>query len=190
MFLLQQRMRQHLTMKNPINLRYLLKHGIFFYLALVTPFKLFALASDKQQPATMLADSLTYNKNTGIGVYTGHVQITQGTTKITANQITTYSDKNNNITKAIATGTPATYTSQTQANQPPMQATAATIQYFPDKQLVLLIGNAVVTQKQNVLKSPWISYDMKNNMIVTSNNKAAKQRTTIILQPQATQKNQ
>lgn len=144
----------------------------------------FALPTDKTQPVHFKADTVSYNHTTGVGIYTGHVTIVQGTTQIIANQIVTYSNQQNQVQKAIAIGTPAQYQTQPKPNQALIQADASTIEYYPQKRLAILKGNASVVQNKNVLKSPWISYDMKLDKVKTG---AAKtnQRTTIVFQPQS-----
>ena len=142
-----------------------------------------ALDSDKNQPATLKADNVKYNRDTNIGIYTGNVSINQGTTVITANQITTYSDKQNHLIKAIAVGVPATYQSIPQANQGLLKASALTITYFPAKNTVILQGTASVTQNNNVINGPWISYNLKTGQMITQQDQSHQQQTTIIYQP-------
>lgn len=143
----------------------------------------FALDSDKNQPATLKADNVKYNRDTGVGIYTGNVSINQGTTVVTANQITTYSDKQNHLIKAIAVGTPATYQAIPQVNQGLLKANALTITYLPTQNKVILQGSASVTQNNNVINGPWISYNLKTGQMITQQGQNQQQQTTIIYQP-------
>lgn len=141
-----------------------------------------ALPTDQQQPATINADSAIYNRNTGIGVYIGHVKVIQGTTQILADKIISYGDKNNQISKAYAYGNPAHYQTIPQPNQTLVIATADKIEYYPVAKMVKLIGNANVIQGTNSIVSPQINYDMQTGTATSLSN--PKQRTNIIYQPE------
>lgn len=143
----------------------------------------FALDTDQQQPANLKADSVQFNRNTGIGTYLGHVEIIQGTTKIFADKIITYS-KNNKVYKAIAYGNPAKYQTMPKGNEDTLYANAERISYFLDKKYVILQGNVIVTQDKNTIKSPWISYDVMNAAIETKSAINKNIRTTIVFEPE------
>lgn len=144
----------------------------------------YALPSDGQQSATIIADSAEINRNTGIGIYRGHVQIKQGSMVVTADQVTSYSNKQNKIIKAVAIGKPTQYQTQPQPNQAIIVAIADKIEYYPIRKLVVLTGNAHVTQGSNNIASPQIVYDMAHD--VTHTAQAKNQKTMITFTPDQT----
>jgi lipopolysaccharide export system protein LptA len=153
----------------------------------------YGLDSDRSKPAQFAMDTLTYNRFSGIGLYQGHVSITQGTTKIFADKITSYSDQQNKLLKAIAIGSPVYFETQPKPNQSLIHGKADRMEYDPVKNIVVMAGNAKVVQGTDQITSPWISYDIKQGLVKTrSNGNSSKnsgttksQRTTIIIQPQA-----
>src|SRR5690606_41866707 len=75
---------------------------------LALPLYSHALPSDANQPIKLLADKATYSERTGITSYSGTVVITQGTFKMTADDITVNLSQGRSINSAVATGRPAT----------------------------------------------------------------------------------
>lgn len=154
----------------------------FLYLLLLSlPLISHALPTDNQQPANLTANTADLNQKTGLNIFTGNVIITQGSTVITANQITTHNNAAHKISEAIATGTPATYQTLPKVGGVLFQASANTIQYFPAKNLVILIGNGKLEQGGSVLKSDYILYNQLTGQLTTK--LYNQNRTTLTLQP-------
>lgn len=158
----------------------------FCAIALLFTSTIFALPSDNFKKLFISSDSASINRTTGISIYTGNVEITRGTTQVTADKLTTYSDKKDQIQKAIAVGTKdnlASYQTMTAENKPILIAKAITITYFPQKHYVILDGDASVIQGINTIKSPHLEYDLQKQILITNESPKEKNRTTIIIQP-------
>jgi lipopolysaccharide export system protein LptA len=140
-----------------------------------------AASTDKQQPAYVIADSTILNYKTHKGIYHGHVKMTQGTTIILADEITTYLTKNNQLIKAIAIGQLASYTTMPDNSKLPFNAIGQTINYYPLQGFVELIGQAKTTQGQDSLAGPHITYDINKQVVVSLPQQNG--HTTIIIQP-------
>ncbi|MBU0455166.1 MAG: LptA/OstA family protein [Pseudomonadota bacterium] len=84
------------------------------------------------------ADSIQINYKQGKTRYTGHVRITDQHSQLTGNQVTTHENTQKKIDRVIAQGNPANYIDHSDKNQPPLQAIADTIHYFPLKHLTQL----------------------------------------------------
>jgi lipopolysaccharide export system protein LptA len=153
---------------------------VFCYLPLTTQ----ALPTDKNQPAAISANSAELNQILGTSQFNGNVIITQGTTKITANQITTFSNKKQKLNKAIALGSPAIYQTIPKAGDKVFEASAKKIEYLPTINTVILIGNGELEQAGNLLKSDYIVYNQKTGQVTTKS--INNNRTTIIIQPKQT----
>tara|TARA_Y100001001_G_C7986515_1_gene301352 strand:+ start:623 stop:1144 length:522 start_codon:yes stop_codon:yes gene_type:complete len=155
----------------------------------------FALPSDSEQKMYISSDTAEINKLTGIGIFTGNVSITRGTTHITAEKLTTFNDANDQIKKAIALGTKkqrAEYKTLTKKNKPVLIAKAVTLTYFPLKHYVILDGDATVSQGKDYISGPHLEYDLQKQVLITkkSQNENEKNiRTTIVIQPANLSKN-
>ena len=144
-----------------------------------------ALPADNLQVIKFRADSADINQTTHLGVYTGNVQLDQGTTHIRAAEALTEGNKKNQLIKAIIKGNKdiqAHYWTIMTNDKPPLHAFADTINYYPDKQLIELMGNARVKQGNNSFTAPKIIYDMVQQHIVSESNGTT--RTTIIIHPE------
>ena len=111
-----------------------------------------ALKSDKSQPINIQADHGDFradpkNNSNGTGIYTGHVVITQGSIKLTADKAILHV-VNNELDTADVTGSPATF-EQTPDNGEPMHGRALEITYDASKNQIDLITEAQLTQAVN-----------------------------------------
>lgn len=146
----------------------------------------YALDSDQKQPLLISADTADLNNQTGIGIYTGNVVIDQGTTHVRGDKVTSYSE-NNKITQVIVEGDKkqqARYESSVDPKKPPLIAIADTIQFFPEKNYAILLGNAHVQQGENSIAGEHLEYDVTNKIlksINTSKDKAVRTRIVIDL---------
>jgi lipopolysaccharide export system protein LptA len=96
----------------------------------------------------------------------------------------TEGDSNHQLTKAIIQGNhsaQAHFWTTTDITKPPMHAHANTINYYPDRHLIELIGNARVEQGKDSLFAPKISYDTLHQHVISQGND--KGRTMIIIHP-------
>ena len=145
------------------------------------------IPSDKQAKLYINADQANLNKSTGISIFTGHVVLDHGSTHVTCDKLTTYSDKAGKLNKAIAeslTDQLATYETMTDIDKPPLQAKAKRIEYYPDRHYVILLQHAYVVQGQNSIIGEHLEYDIKNQLLITKPaDNSPNARTQIIIQP-------
>ncbi len=127
------------------------------------------------------SDTLLYNNETKLGIYQGHIKLTQGTRILTADYAKSYSDKKGHIVKVVATGNPARYRAVIFPNRPQLIATGNTIYYYPLQDYLEAVGNAEIVQGQNHVKGPKINYDFKKKTVGSSISKEG--RTQILLAP-------
>lgn len=161
------------------------KLNIFILLVLaLIPLITIALPFTKGHDATISANSANLNSKTGIDIFLGNVIITQDTTKIRANKVTTYSNSKQKIIKAIAIGTPAKFQTLPKHSKKIFKASANTIEYFPKLHRVILIGNGKLEQAGNLLESDYIVYNRQSGQLITKS--LNKKRTTITLKASKT----
>ena len=116
----------------------------------------FALPEDKQQVMQLRADSADLNHQTHRGLYSGDVQLDQGSTHIRAAEAITEGNLKNQLIKAIIRGNKeaqAHYWTLTSKDKPAIHAYADTIFYYPQKHVIELIGNAILFLGKYVIAS-------------------------------------
>lgn len=146
---------------------------------------LFALESDKHALMQVSADTADLNQLTHFGVYKGNVEVNQGSTHLRANKAFTQSDKNNKLKFAKAFGDhaiPAHFWTETDEKKPPLHAWALEIRYFPEKHLIVLLGNARVEQGEDSLSAPKITYHTEKKLVTSHGDKNT--RPVIIFHPE------
>lgn len=151
--------------KKPLktNKCYLLHLIILITSTLTIP--VYAHPKDLAQSIYFESDTLSYNSETRLGIYQGHIKLTQGSGVLTADYATSYSDQDGQITKVVAIGSPARYRALIFPNRPKLIATGNTIYYYPQKDWLEAVGNAEIVQGQNHVKGPQINYDFKKKTV-------------------------
>ncbi len=142
-----------------------------------------ALSSDQNLPARFVSDHVVFNHKTGITIFTGNVKMDQGTTHLTGDKVTSYSNDNGNVTKVVAVGKLAHYNTLPDGQEKAVDAWAETIEYYPQEKTAILIGNGKVTQGANSFTGPHIVYNMEKQTVVSTPTTSNTQ-SVIVLQPQ------
>jgi lipopolysaccharide export system protein LptA len=146
---------------------------------------LFALTSDNKEIIHVKADTANISQLEHKGDYKGHVELTQGTTHLVADNAETLGNDKNQLIQAIARGAgkkQAHFSTKTAEDKPILHAFADTITYYPLKHLIVLEGNAQVRQGKNTFSAAKIKYDTLKRHVL-SESKGSK-RTTIIIYPE------
>jgi len=160
--------------------------GCLFLTLPLTTFGLESKASTKEakahkEPLEISADFAKMDHTTGIGVFKGNVRLAQGKNHLTARKLTIYTDKKNQLVKAIAKGKLAHFWSESKLKKPTFHAQALTIEYYAKKDSVVLLGEAVAKQGVNSFRGPRIVYNRKTQVVTSYKSKSA--RTQIVLIP-------
>lgn len=152
---------------------------------------LFAAETTQQQlPIEVTADQLIAQDKKGQSVYSGRVEIVQGTTTIKGDKVTLQHPERQ-FTEAVILGQPATFKRFVEEDQQWINGHADKITYQADKKTVLLEGNAYVNQEgQNSISGPKIFYDMAEKTLRATGNKQQKKRIKVIFTPEDEQTNQ
>lgn len=140
-----------------------------------------ALSSDAKQELIIKAPTTSMNLNTGVNTYEDHVIVVQGTSELRADKLVVRTDQNRHIIQATATGKPATYKTLPELGKPEFHAAANTIEFYPDKHQIILLGNAKVNQGQDNMVGPQINYDIEQQIVTTP--RSSQGVTTITIQP-------
>ncbi len=143
-----------------------------------------ALESDPQEPIYIEANSGTYDEKKGESVYTGDVQVTQGSIVINSDQMTVY-QKNNKTDHIIAVGNPVRFKQTPAEGKQDIHGVAMRAEYYADKSLLLLFDQAVVYQEQNTYASDYIEYDIETNFVRAGQPKSGDKRVRVKIQPKS-----
>ena len=140
-----------------------------------------ALPEDQQQPVHITADSAIQENNTV--TYRGNVVIVQGSIRIEADQVVILHEKGK-LQKATATGKPARFQEQPEADGGLITGYALTLIYYGADQRVELLQDAFVDRDKSTVKGNRIEYLLPSKT-VRAEGAASNQsgRVEMILQP-------
>ncbi len=138
-----------------------------------------ALESDRQQPIHIQADRVLVDETRKISTYTGNVELTQGTLHVTAEQVEVHRAEKG-IRQLVATGAPVTFRQRPDGAEDDVRGQANRVEYYADKALVDLIGEAHLWQGRDEFSGPRISYESDRNRVRA----AGDGRVRAIIHPQ------
>ena len=145
------------------------------------PLRGWALSSDRDQPMTIEADRVELDDAKGISTYHGNVKVTQGTLVLTGDLMTVHS-KGNDVQKVIMLGNPATYRQRPDGKDEDVRAKSQRMEYFIEPERVILLKQAEVLQRGDVLRSERIEYDVASDQ-VNAGTSRPDDRVRITIQP-------
>lgn len=168
-------------LKGPL-LRTLL--DLFFMVAMIHSSKAFCENLHKTQPDMPIqiqSDTASIEQLKRQATYEGNVILTQGGHILHADKLTLKKDESGRLSLITAIGAPATFEGKFDLSTHPVHATAKMILYYPDKQLLVLQGEATMEHQQDKFKGPMLSYQMDKQIISAS--KQSDERPTITIHP-------
>ncbi len=150
------------------------------------PLSAWALSSDRTKPMHIEADQVSIDDQKEVSVYRGHVIVTQGTLRITADTLTVYS-KQRQIDRMVAVGKPATYRQRPDNKDQDVHASARRMEYYARQDRVVLIDDARLLQGGNTFVSKRIDYNLRTDQ-VKAGGQGGGDRVRIVIQPPAPKK--
>jgi lipopolysaccharide export system protein LptA len=150
----------------------------------------FALPEDREQPIRVTADQALRNEKEGFTVYSGNVEMVQGTLNITANKITIYRLVEE-ADKIVAKGHPAHLQQQPEAGKGLVSAQAEIIEYYKDEARVHLKQNARIEQDGSKVTGDTIDYYVNEQLVKAGSNRTKEDsRVVVVIPAQAIQKSE
>jgi len=143
-----------------------------------------ALKSDSEQPVHIDSNTASYNDKTGTSVYTGDVVTIQGSLHINSDKLVVYVT-NGEIDKMVFTGKPAKFRQLPGVGKEEIHGEGLTGNYYPSKNKLVLIEEAVVSQGNNKSASRIITYDSKNSLIQAGEKSSDTKRVHSVFKPKA-----
>jgi len=144
-----------------------------------------ALSSDRSKPMHIEADNVEIDDRRGVSVYQGNVIVTQGTMRITADTLRVFTSEGD-LERMVAVGKPATFKQRPDGKDEDVRARALTMEYFADRDTVVLTDQAHLWQGPNTFTSKRIVYDVGNDH-VDAGKQAGGDRVRITIHPRQEQ---
>ena len=158
----------------------------WLFAALLYSSQLFALESDAKQPITIDSNGATYDERAELSTYTGNVVATQGSIRVNSDKLDVHF-KGGEAEKLIFTGKNARFKQTPSPGAKDITGQASTGEFYPKRNLLVLIGNATVLQGNGTYSSEYIEYDIKTSLVKAGDksNSAdnSKQRVHVVIQP-------
>ncbi|MGR9105782.1 MAG: lipopolysaccharide transport periplasmic protein LptA [Gammaproteobacteria bacterium] len=141
-----------------------------------------SLESDSRQPIYIEADGATYDDKTGVSVYTGEVQVTQGSMLLNSDKLVVYT-KDRKPYKFVATGDPVTFKQTPKPGDEDIHGRSLTAEYYTETEMLVMIEQAVVWQGKDTYASERIEYDRKHAIVKAGQASSSGKRVRITLHP-------
>ena len=142
----------------------------------------YALESDGDQPIIIDSDTATYDDVKAISTYTGNVISIQGSIRVNSDKLVVYFI-DGEADKMVFTGNLAKFKQTPHEGDPDITGEALTGEYYPKKNLLILIDKATVWQGSGTYSSDFIEYDLKTSLVKAGEKESASKRVHVVLQP-------
>ena len=144
----------------------------------------FALESDKDQPITIDSNTATYDDATETSIYTGNVISIQGSLRVESDKLVVYF-KDGDADKLVFTGNKARFKQTPSEGGKDITGESMIGEYYPKKNLLILIENATVWQGNGTYSSELIEYDSRNSVVKAGETASDAKRVHVTIQPKS-----
>ncbi len=126
-----------------------------------------ALPEDRTQPIEVTADSAEQDERAGTTTYTGKVLIMQGSIRIEADKVVLKS-QNNKLSMMTATGNPASFQQQPEAEKGLVKARGKQLSYNVAEEHIILEQDANLEQDGSTVNGDRIDYYVTQRVVKAS----------------------
>ena len=121
-----------------------------------------ALSTDSDQPIAIEADQAEHDDAKRVTTYRRNVIIDQGSLHITGDTVTVQFDGQGEVTKITALGVPAHFRQLPDGDTSHRKAWAKRMEYFPEQDLISLLGEARYEKDGSRVQADRLVYDSLN----------------------------
>ncbi|MGZ5050028.1 MAG: lipopolysaccharide transport periplasmic protein LptA [Methylobacter sp.] len=146
-----------------------------------------ALQSDSDQPITIDSNTATYDDVKATSTYIGDVVSIQGSIRVNSDKLVVYF-VNGEADKLVFTGNFAKFKQTPNEGAKDITGQALTGEYYPKKNLLVLIDKATVWRENGVYSSDLIEYDLRTSLVKAGEKTTENKRVHVILQPKSSEK--
>lgn len=140
-----------------------------------------ALSDDASKPLNINADSAEINDASGISIYRGNVEITQGSMHLTGDKVILETHENQ-VKRLTSEGNLSTF-KQTNDDGKTIHAVAKKMVYTISKHEIVLTNSAKLTEACNTFESDRIVFDTEKE-IVNAGSSSGSNRVSITVFPE------
>ena len=142
-----------------------------------------ALPDDQDQPIHITADKALRDEKLGFTVYSGNVQMDQGSMRLEADKLTIY-HVNEDADKIVAEGQPAKMQQQPELDKGTVYAQAGVIEYFKNEDRVHLQTDARIEQDGSLVAGDSIDYFIEEQLVKADSDTADEsKRVQVVIPP-------
>jgi lipopolysaccharide export system protein LptA len=141
-----------------------------------------ALPDDRDQPIHITADKALRDEKKGVTIYSGHVQLVQGSLELKADKLTIY-HTSEDAEEIIAEGHPAKMRQQPELDKGIVNAHAEVIHYFRTEERVLLQTDARIEQDGAVVAGNSIEYLIAKQLITAESDPTKTSGPVVVVIP-------
>jgi lipopolysaccharide export system protein LptA len=122
------------------------------------------LESDQDEPITIESDQAELDQIAQVGTYSGNVVVSQGSFTLNADtMVVTVED--GELSHIVAKGDPTDFKQRPEGQTEDVKGGAKQIDFFADRSLIVLSGDAWVKQGEDMVQSPKIEYEVKTDRV-------------------------
>lgn len=121
----------------------------------------FARSTDRDQPINIEADRAEADEKSRVTIYRGNAIIVQGSLRITGDKIEIYLNEEDQFVKLVSVGRPASMRQLPDDSEEYRTAKAKRLEYFADRDLIVLLGDAQYGQGADQISADRIEYDSR-----------------------------
>ena len=162
------------------------KEPAIIYISLVTlalmSSGVFALESDSDQPITIDSNTATYDDATATSIYIGNVISDQGSIHVTSDKLVVYF-VNGDAEKLVFTGNKAKFRQTPNIGEKDITGEALTGEFYPKKDLLILIDDATVWKDNGTYSSNFIEYNIKTSLVKAGEKASDSKRVHVVIAP-------
>ncbi len=166
-----------------INNKQILAFGFTLLLGLIQS-NAWGLASDADQPIVIDSNTATYDDKNNTSIYTGNVVSIQGSIKVDSDKLVVYF-VDGEADKLVFTGNKAKFRQKPNEGDEDITGEALIGEYYPKKNLLILINQATVWQGNTTYSSDYIQYDIKTSLVNAGEKTSDSKRVHVIVKPKA-----
>ncbi len=160
----------------------LLRSSCYVLLAALYSAGAYALESDANQPIIIDSNTATYDDLKAVSIYTGNVISIQGSIRVHSDKLVVYFI-DGDADKLVFTGNPAKFRQTPNEGAQDITGEALTGEYYPKKNLLVLIDKATVWRESGAYSSDKIVYDLKTSLVKAGEKESTSKRVHVVLQP-------
>jgi lipopolysaccharide export system protein LptA len=172
---------------NPKNKIQSFFYGYVLLLAVVNA-NVWALESDSSQPIVIDSNTATYDDMAATSTYVGNVISVQGSIVVHSDKLVVYF-VNGDAERLVFTGNKAKFKQTPNEGEKDITGEAFTGEFYPKKDLLILIKDATVWKDNGTYSSELIEYNIKTSLVKAGEKTSDSKRVHVVIEPKNTATN-